>query len=351
MLFEQFREQFPAVVDCLVRARQNGRMAHAYLVHGDTPEIRRDFPIVLAQIVLCPDVPEHGRPCGTCECCEKLAKGTYPELYMLMPTGKTWAIPVGDRNNPEPNTVRWFNNVFYLTSTSEFSKKIGILFDADRMKSEAQNAFLKTLEEPPPDTMFILTSGNPSALLPTTRSRCQLLTLLENHCSFDFPGNRDLFQALYDLQFKAVNDLPEAESCAARLFTVSAGLKEQAEESTADEWQERLEISEELENPVKKRIQAQYDAAVSGEYIRLRHYFVSAVHTWFAQIYQLSRGGSRNDLANPEMLEGLELPAVIDEKAAFNALRRVDKLLFDLKFNVNEELAFRAFCINLAVNP
>jgi DNA polymerase-3 subunit delta' len=350
MLFDDFKQRFPDVINCLIKARCSSRFAHAYLVHGDSHQLRKDFSLVLSMIAICPNLPQLGAPCGECPACSRLLNSTYSELYQLLPTGKMWIIPVGNPNNPEANTVRWFNDAFYLTSTSGLGKKIGIIFDADRMKSEAQNAFLKTLEEPPSDTFFILTSGNPLALLPTTRSRCQLITLLENNCQFDFIGSDKLFATLGTLQFKAQGNIALAEECVAELIRIAAGLKDAAEESVMKERQERLAAAEELSAAIKKRIIAQFDAAVSGEYIRLRSYFIAAIHSWFAQVYQLTTGADMATLANAEVFNGIEFPDHIAETDAFKALNQAEQLIYDLRFNVNEELALRSFGINLVVN-
>jgi len=101
---------------------------------------------------------------------------------------------------------------------------------------------------------------------------------------------------------------------------------------------------------MRKRIMAQFEAAVSGEYIRERNYFISAMHTWFAQTYLLSCGTQIEKIANPEIFEYLEIPPQINEEEAYNALKAVDKLLYELRFNVNEELALRSFCLNVTID-
>ncbi|QSH41707.1 hypothetical protein P0136_06645 [Lentisphaerota bacterium ZTH] len=350
MLFDKYAEKFPVISNAVIQARKNKKLSHAYLLHGDTPQIRKEFSAIIAQIAVCPEVEQTGKPCGTCKACRQLEDGTYPELYSLMPVGKAWQIPVGDRKNPEPNTVRWFEQQFYLTSITAAGRKIGVIFDCDRMKAEAQNAFLKTLEEPPRDSLFILATGNPSALLPTTRSRCQALSLLNNCCSFDFDGASSLFKSLYTLQFEAAGNLALAEECVAKVVAITNNLKTAATERVEAEWEQRLTTSKELEPAVRKRIEKQFDAAVAGEYIRERTYFMSALHTWFAQTYHLSSGASFENLANPEIFDGLKLPGRIDEKEAARALNCVDKMLSDLRFNVNEELAIRTCGLTIALN-
>ncbi len=349
MLFKKYAEKFPLIVRSLINACRTNKLAHAYLLHGDTPEIRAEFASLIAQIVICPDKDDKGAPCSECKTCRQLSEQTYAELYTLAPTGKAWQIRVGEHRNPEPNTIRWFEEQFYLTSIAVAGKKIGIIYDCDRMNTQSQNAFLKTLEEPPRDSLFILATGNPAALLPTTRSRCQSLILLENRCEFDFENSRALFAALNDLQFKAKNNMVLAEQCAAQIISITQNLKDSAAGRVETEWAAKLQYAQELEPPMRKRILAQFEAAAAGEYIRERNYFISAMHTCFAQTYLLSCGTPPEKLANPEIFDGLEIPAEIDEKAAYQALEAVDKLLYELKFNVSEELALRSFCMNVAI--
>ena len=349
MLFKKYAEKFPLIVESLINATKNNKLAHAYLLHGDSPEIRKEFASVIAQIVICPNKDGEGRPCSECKTCRQLREQTYAELYTLSPVGKTWQIRVGEQKNPEPNTIRWFEEQFYLTSLAEANKKIGIIFDCDRMNTQSQNAFLKTLEEPPRDSLFILATGNPSALLPTTRSRCQTLILLENRCNFDFANKAELFAALAKLQFKSKNNMVSTEQCAAEIISITKNLKDSAADRVEAEWEERIQQAQELEPPMRKRIMAQFEAAASGEYIRERNYLISALHTWFAQTYLLSCGTKIEDIANPEIFKKLEIPTQINEEEAYKALQSVDKLLYEMRFNVNEELALRSFCLNVTI--
>ncbi len=349
MLFKKYAEKFPLIIESLINANKTNKLAHAYLLHGDSPEIRKEFASVIAQIVICPNKDAEGAPCSECKTCRQLSEQTYAELYTLSPVGKRWEIRIGDSKNPEPNTVRWFEEQFYLTSVAAANKKIGVIYDCDRMNTQSQNAFLKTLEEPPRDSLFILATGNPSALLPTTRSRCQALILLENRCDFDFENSGELFAALAKLQFKSKNDMVSTEQCASEIIAIASNLKDSAADRVEAEWEEKLQFAQELEPPMRKRIMAQFEAAASGEYISERNYLISALHTWFAQTYLLSCGTKPEDTANPEIFENLEIPQKINEEEAYKALQAVDKLLYELRFNVNEELALRSFCLNVAI--
>jgi DNA polymerase-3 subunit delta' len=345
---EQIAGRWPEIWNGLTRARRGDRLAHAFLIRSDLPETREEFALALAALAACPHAGSTGVPCGECSSCRHLENGTYPELYHLSPVGRAYQIQVGDRHNPEPNTVRFFGEQFYLTSTSGAACKVGIIHDADRMNVEAQNALLKTLEEPPPETLMILTTGNPESLLPTTRSRCQMLSLLENETRFDFPGKDELFAALHALFFASDGSLQSGEAAAKAIIAIAAALREKAESKIEAEWTERLAQAAAIDPALAKRLEKQCESAVAGAYMRSRGDFLSAIHTWVSQLYLLAAGVAADHLPNPEILAAADLPA-IDPDRAEQALREADNLLYNLRFNVNEETALRNFAIQIAL--
>ena len=82
--------------------------------------------------------------------------------------------------------------------------------------------------------------------------------------------------------------------------------------------------------------------------MKSRAAFLSMVHTFFAQLYLLSVGVSRESLANPEIMV-LPSDSPLKPERAAKVLRETEKLLFDLRFNVNEELAYRTFALQSAL--
>jgi len=189
--WRDFEALFPFLTSSLKSAMLNGRLGHSFLVVSSNPDYRIDFPYYLAMLAACLHSGEDGTPCGECQSCKELSGGLYPDLFLLAPTSKSRMIVIGDSDD-DPDTLRNFQHNFYLSSTSASGWKIGIIQDCDTMNESAQNAFLKTLEEPPEKCLFILTTGRPGALLPTIRSRCQRLSLTDNRCSYDFSNFPDL---------------------------------------------------------------------------------------------------------------------------------------------------------------
>jgi DNA polymerase-3 subunit delta' len=332
----------------LENAARNGRLSHAFLLHADSERARQEFATILAQIASCPE-SKAGRTCGVCRVCRQIENRSYPEFYTLTPVGKKFMIRVGDRDNPEPNTLLFFEKQFHLTGISGGQRKVGVIFDADRMNEESQNALLKTLEEPPPETLLILATGNPGALLPTTKSRCQLLPLLTNQCQYNFPGADELIKALNTLISEARGDLALAEEQASAICKAATDLNADATEKNTAEWEDRLNAALKIgDSSYTKRLEAQALDAGYGAYQKERGLFLSAIHTFASELFLLADGVPFEKLPNPELFPG-GTPKQLTPELGEMVLKEAEELLFTLRFNVTEELALRSFAVNIAM--
>jgi hypothetical protein len=360
-LFERITSEFPVQTAAVINAERDGKLSHAYMIHSDDAATRADFSTFLACVAACPNSSE-GRPCGVCKTCLTLVDATYPELFTLAPTSKSRRILIG-QSNDDPDTMRWFQDKFHLTSVSEGRRKVGMLFDIDCATEQAQNAFLKTLEEPPSASIFLLSTEKPQALLTTIRSRCHTVSLLRNKCDYQFAGVHSIAAALYNLQTCSGDRLIAGEDAATALLDVSASLNEQAEQRVAPRWEKRIsemtQASEDASSPGEQRhwnsmlkiLYERRDAAVAAEYLGLRMVFTSFIHTWFAQTYQLSCGAAIGDLSDQLIYKDLDPgKLVLPEERALRHLRLAEDLLSNLSWSVNEELAFREFCVSLATS-
>ena len=129
-------------------------MAHAILLKGEDLQQLEQVALALAGSLLETNAPDR-----------------HPDLFTLRPAKKSRSIAVGSREKDEPNTMRRLTRDLNQTS-NQGGYKIAIVYEADRMHSAAANAFLKTLEEPPPRTVILLLSTRPYDLMETIRSRC-----------------------------------------------------------------------------------------------------------------------------------------------------------------------------------
>ena len=128
----EFREKYALQLGCIANARRQGKLGHTFLLTGDNDAIRHEFAIELSKTAACQSPGADGTPCNECRYCRMLNNGNYPELLELFPVGKSRQIPVGTPPNPEPNSVRYFIDRLFLTSSE--GCKIGLINDADRLK-------------------------------------------------------------------------------------------------------------------------------------------------------------------------------------------------------------------------
>lgn len=344
MSLEYFSKNFPYVVNSLKIARDNRKLAHAYLVYSDDQKIRNSFAYFLTGMFICKGNSEIG-PCGICTKCRSLEKGCYQDLYKLEPVSKSRKITIGKEN--EPNTMRWFQSKFYYSSMVFDAKKIGIIFDADRLVTEAQNAFLKTLEEPPKDSNFILVTGNRKMLLPTILSRCQLISVVTNKTDYNFNHSEKLFSILNDLLLSE-RSIIKADLIITSLTDVFSSLNNDAQMEISEEWKDELEKTSEMDSSEKKQFNTAFEAAVSSFYLLKREKVINAVSVWFSEIYQMSLGIDYKYLANPEIFNQEMLKEYkIDIDKASKLLSFAERFSSAMKFNIDESLAIHELVMNV----
>jgi DNA polymerase-3 subunit delta' len=150
-------------IEILRRALDSGRLHHAWLFHGPEGVGKRTLAEAFAAALLC-ERPGSGGPCGQCPGCVKCRAGSHPDLHRLeVPEGRS-RIPI--------EAFHALEGELQLVAYAR-RHRVAIVDPADLLSREAQHAFLKTLEEPRPDTILILVTSRPSALLATINSRCQ----------------------------------------------------------------------------------------------------------------------------------------------------------------------------------
>lgn len=171
------------------------RVPHALLFHGPDGVGKRLLAERFAASLLCVAPRDDGSACGRCAACTKAAHGNHPDLLVVTRLPKTDAKGpadaadlVEDGDDPADTgagELRKWIVVSQIRSLSEHAsyapregrRRVFLVDPADRMNAEAQNALLKTLEEPPERTLILLLASRPHVLLPTVRSRCFQLGL------------------------------------------------------------------------------------------------------------------------------------------------------------------------------
>lgn len=295
MSLQQFRDNFPTLVQQLETAKANGRTGQAYLLIGDDPDYLLKFAKAWAQTAACSENRPDGQACGQCENCHLFATDSYQECFIVSPESKSRQITI--------EAMRNFDELLSMTSGQKHLK-IGIVSEAECLGDEAQNAFLKTLEEPPSNTMLLLLTTVPRKLLPTIRSRCQRLLLLQNRRDYQEASQYGLFQILATVHRNA--GVRAALTASAKIQKIFRELHDNAEEFINENWDQRWETTAEDNRSLKKQLEEQKKTRIEAEYVRLRAKLVEAIQTWFQTKYLIASGLSRNKLDNQEIAQAME---------------------------------------------
>ncbi len=345
MNLDYFEEKFPHILKSIRTAKQNGRLAHSYIIYSDNPGLGKSLASVMSKIISC-EKEGVDSPCNICRSCIALEKGTYSDFYKLEPLSKSRRILIGD-DDAEQNTMRWFQSKFYYSSLSgSASRKIGIIFGADRIMPQAQNAFLKTLEEPPSNSYFILCTDNPKALLPTVLSRCQKISLLTNKVSYGFKYSEEVFASLRRI-ISSERNIPNAVNEIDEICRIFSSIKSDSEKEVSAQWDEKAKKSGESASDIKKYITPVKEAAISSEYMLRREEIINAVVTWFSLLYQLASGIAHRSLSNPEIIdENVISQSSFDHEKALSYLEYAENFSWALKFNIDDTLAVHEFVMN-----
>ena len=169
---------------------------HALLIHGPQGVGQFELALAVAAATLCEGEASGrpgGRACGHCSACHLIAARTHPDLLVLVPEvlqlalGWSGADEAGEEEGASKSKAKPSKEIrvaavraaiaFAQQTTSRGGAKLVVLYPAERMNPTSANMLLKTLEEPPGQARFILGSAAPQRLLPTVRSRCQVLRL------------------------------------------------------------------------------------------------------------------------------------------------------------------------------
>jgi len=134
--------------------QDEGSLSHAYLFFGPSDVGKWTVAQFFSKILLCDE-----NFCHQCVNCHAVESGVHPDLVKLLDEGGSIKI----------DSIRQL--IQKVSQTSQGKRRVVLIENIDRMPVEAQNAFLKTLEEPPGETIFLLTSSHPKKILPTIISR------------------------------------------------------------------------------------------------------------------------------------------------------------------------------------
>jgi len=165
-----------------------GALPHAILVRGRQGLGKTALARTYAQWLLCESASKGEAPCGRCEACGWFVQGNHPDFRLIEPEALSAAatenVAEGEqgssRATAKPSRQIRVDQIreledFLAVGTHRSGLRVALIRPAEAMNPSTANALLKALEEPPPGTLFLLVTSQPSRLLPTLRSRCQAI--------------------------------------------------------------------------------------------------------------------------------------------------------------------------------
>jgi len=264
------------------RAIDAGRPAHGYLIVGSVRGAAMDLTMRILQTLFC---QTGDKPCGSCDGCRRVTQRIEPDIHWIFPEKKSRVISA--------DQIR--NKLIYEVTQTAFSSgwKAGVLVGADRLNDASANAFLKTLEEPPEKTLFLLLSDTPQQMLPTIVSRCQRIDLTDIR-ELSEPWKSRVIETLSSpLWGRPMENLAMANV----LFSVLVDIKEKAAQMVTDEG--KNEDKTEEDDDV-------FDAKVNARYREMRTDFLLTLLRWFRDLLMLQAGGDDALVFNTDKLAVLK---------------------------------------------
>jgi len=349
MAFKNFPLLKPGM-QFLQRSLERARLAHAYLFIGDELENLESLARALAKTLNCEQpVLAQGvavDSCDQCLSCRKIDHENHPDVHWIRPESKSRVITT--------EKLRSLMGEMQL-KPGEAQYKVAVVVAADRLRIEAANAFLKTLEEPPANSVLILLTTEPQRILETILSRCLRL-------NFSGDGPRPLGNAQNEW-LKQVTEIATADikSLLGRYRLLDVVLRElsKLKEGIQQALSARSPLNQykDAEKEYIDKWEDELTAAIEAEYRRQRADLLMVLQWWLRDVWlrTLAAGPprsasrtERNDLLRFPDMDGTRLVAErISSREALENLETVEQMQRWLGTNVQEGLALEVGLLKL----
>jgi DNA polymerase-3 subunit delta' len=339
MAFTDFPDQAQGIA-LLQRSLERGRLGHAYLFTGHSLDELEALARTLAKTLNCLQPVKSGGIatdcCDECLNCRKVDHETHADVHWVRPESKTRVVTI--------DQMRDLMQQIQL-KPSEAEYKVAVILAADRMNEKAANAFLKTLEEPPPKSVLILLTTEPQRILETILSRCLRL-------NFAGTGERKLDAAKLEW-LAGFGDVAAAETKSLlgryrlldSLVQKLAALKEDIEKTVGAK--SPLEQYDDVEKDLRERWEKELAAAIEAEYRLRRGELLACLQLWLRDVWLRTLQVSEELLQLPELASTAPVARRISSTQAMENLRVLEQTQRLLHTNVQEALALEVGLLKL----
>ncbi len=304
------------IITQLQNAVNSERVAGAYLFAGEQGVGKETVALFFANLILC-ESAEASVPCAECRACRKIKSGNHPDLQIIRPDGAQLKI---DQIREMQQKISY--------QPLEGPRKIYIIANTEKMNVYTANSLLKTLEEPPAASTIILLTENINAILPTIRSRSQILT-------FHPMPTEELANALVD-------NLSVNKDDAINAAILSRGIVGKAitliEKGVSDS-QEVPEILEETDLIAAFRLAEQFEKDLDS---------LDELVTWYRDLLLVQQGAPKEMITHIDAMDRLQTLA---PRYSHIRLQRAIKTVFQTKSLIQKTnvktITLEVMCIKL----
>jgi DNA polymerase-3 subunit delta' len=343
MAFTDFPDQKQGVT-LLQRSLERGRLGHAYLFAGNHLGELKALACALAKTLNCQKPAKSGPDlhasdsCDHCSACKRIDNESYPDVHWVRPESKSRVITIAQ--------MREAMGEVYL-KPSEGRYKVTIIQAADRLNIQAANAFLKTLEEPPERSIFILLTTEPQRILETIISRCLRLSFAGEGLRALDPARLEWLTHFGNLAAENEKSLISRYRLLDELLKKLGAMKEQIETSVTA--RSPLERHDDIDPSLRDKWEDELVAAIEAEYRLQRSELLVALQWWLRDVWIHTCAISHELLNLPQLKSTASVAKRISAREAVENLRVMEQTQRLLATNVQEALALEVGMLKMHI--
>ena len=312
-------------IGLLRRAHKQARLGHAYLISGPTGSGKREVAAELASTV-------NGTNAGD------VFSSKAREIFVAEPESKSRRILI--------EQIRELEHGLQMRA-SDGRRKVAIIAEADRLQPQAANAFLKTLEEPPSNSLLLLLSALPEALPDTIVSRCISIPLAANGEEMELPERAELVELLRDTARVKTWSVQQAYRVGQGLQSLLGMIRDQIKAQTADALKdEETRYRNSTDGAWLDDREDYYKALTESLYIQRRAILIEVLLEFWSDVLRASTQVARRDLPAAKK-ETATLAERFTAPEVLRRIQRLEELRDNLGRNIQEALAFEVAFIEV----
>jgi DNA polymerase-3 subunit delta' len=306
-----------AALELLQRAHEQNRLAHAYLITGAAGSGKEMLAAELTSLV-------NGTPA------EDVFSAKAREVFIARPESKSRRIVTAQ--------IRELEHALQMRSANG-RRKVAIIPDADRLQTEAANAFLKTLEEPPKDSLLLLLSALPEALPETVLSRCISIALASDGQGRSKKEEEKLVNLLQQASRHTAWNMQVAYRLAQEFQQLLRAIREEVKQETDDALtREQTRYKDSTDGTWLEEREGYYKALTESLYLQRRAALVEILFAWWTDVLRATNGVAQRDLPAATQ-ETAALARRFDNPRILERIRVLEEFRDHLGRNIHESLA------------